>query len=342
MPGSEYDTISEQAQHWIARLSSGDMTAEQLAAFEAWRTRSAAHERAFAEERQFWHRLADLEDTFERLDPEEDRLSVTPAAPAPSPRRGRRELRVSATKHRSSTHWRRLTAICLAAAACFLLFIFTPQLVTSLRADYRSGAERTMAVILPDGSRAILNRNSAIGVDFGETIRRVDLLEGEIYVEVEPNPARPFRVVAGQGASEAVGTAYAVRRADGGTRVAVTEGRVVVTGAGEPDAAVSLRAGEGIRYADGRFLGRKFAVHGTDALAWRMGKIVLVDRPLSVALAELERYHRGRILLLGRAQAYQPVSGVIDLEKLDDGIAALAATHGLTVTRLTPYLTVVR
>jgi transmembrane sensor len=142
--------------------------------------------------------------------------------------------------------------------------------------------------------------------------------------------------------SEAVGTAYAVGQVDGRTRVTVTEGRVAVTGAAEPGVSVSLVAGEGVRYADGRLLGAKFRVNGDDALAWRQDRIVFVDRPLRDALSELERYHRGRIVLLGGSRAYRPVSGVIDLQKLEDGITALAATHGLTAVHLTPYLTVLR
>jgi transmembrane sensor len=197
-------------------------------------------------------------------------------------------------------------------------------------------------VSLPDGSRATLNRDSAIRVDFASAARRVTLLRGEVYVEVVPDAAHPFRVAAGQGVSEAVGTAYAVRRVDGRTQVAVTEGRVAVTSTAGPGAGVSLVAGEGVRYADGRFLGTKFAVNGDDALAWRQDRIVFVDRPLRDALSELERYHRGRIVLLGGSRAYRPVSGVIDLQKLEDGITALAATHGLTAVHLTPYLTVLR
>ena len=214
--------------------------------------------------------------------------------------------------------------------------------MTTLRADYVSGVDGTVAVTLPDGSRATLNRNSAIRVDYSDAFRRVELLQGEVFVEVRPNPARPFRVAAGRGVSEAVGTAYAVSRLERGTRVAVTEGRVAVTSEVEPARTVSLRAGEGVRYADGRFLGGKFAMNGDDALAWRNGKVVFTDRPLADALAELERYHRGRILLLGTGRAYQSISGVIDLDKLDEGVAALAATHGLTVVHLTPYLTLLR
>lgn len=320
MRNSDDKTIAEQAQHWVVRLAAGDMTADELTAFKAWLGRSEDHERAFADERRFWHRLSSLGETFDRLDPERDR-----AAPAPSP--GRR---------------RHIAYAALAVAACLLVYFSGPPLLTRLQADLVSGFDRAVTVALTDGSRVTLNRDSAIRVDFSTAARRVELLRGEVFVEVVPDAARPFRVAVGQGVSEAVGTAYAVRRGEARTRVAVTEGRVAVTGAAEPGVTVSLVAGEGVRYADGRLLGAKFAVNGEDALAWRRNKVVFVGRPLRDALAELERYHRGRIVLLGDGPAYRPVSGVIDLDKLDDGITALAATHGLRAVQITPYLTVLR
>jgi transmembrane sensor len=341
MAGRTNEQITEQAQHWVVRLASGETTAEELAAFRAWRGRSAVHARAFADERTFWHRLAALEDTFDRLAPgaeNPDARSVSASS-----RRGRRNSGGTGAGRRPATRRvRRVAAIGLAAAACLLLILVAPQIATTLQADYVSGTAGTVAIVLPDGSRATLNRNSAIRVDYGDRFRRVELLEGEVFVEVRPNPARPFRVIAGRGVSEAVGTAYVVRRSDRGTRVTVAKGVVAVEGRDDPPHSVTLRAGEGVRYADGRLRGGAFPVDTANALAWRSGKVVFVDRPLSDALAELERYHRGRILLLGGRRTYKPISGVIDLDKLDEGIAALAATHGLTMLQLTPYLTVLR
>jgi transmembrane sensor len=328
MLNSDEDTVSEQAQDWVVRLASGDMTDDELADFETWLGRSNAHARAFADERRFWNRLSPLGETFDRLDRE--------AGASVPTRREPREAKAGRTRRRYAV------CVALVVAACLLAYVSGPSLITRLQADYVSGFDRVVSVRLPDGSRVTLNRDSAIRVDFGATARNVMLLRGEIYTEVEPDTARPFRVAAGHGVSEAVGTAYAVGLVDGRTRVAVTEGRVVVTGAAEPGLSVSLVAGEGVRYADGRLLGVKFPVNGDDALAWRQDRIIFVDRPLRDALSELERYHRGRIVLLGESRAYRPVSGVIDLQKLDDGIAALAATHGLRVVHLTPYLTVLR
>jgi predicted methyltransferase len=59
-------------------------------------------------------------------------------------------------------------------------------------------------------------------------------------------------------------------------------------------------------------------------------------------IAELARYRPGRIVLLGSARRLRSVSGAFDIDGIDAAIAGLAATHGLTVTRITDYLVVLR
>lgn len=311
---------SLQARAWVVRLASGEMTDGDLAALYAWLGESTAHRRAFEAERAFWQRLGPLQATFERLEREEGATVVRALRPRRAP-------------------LLRALAALGALAACLLLFAAAPDLSLALRADYRSGAEATLEVALPDGSRALLDRSSALAVDFGAAERRVVLLAGEAFFEVRRDPARPFRVAAAGGLGEAVGTAYAVRLEEGGARVAVTEGSVAVTAG---PARQVIAAGRALHYSEAGRLGPPRPFDAGRALAWRRGRVVLVSRPLPEALAELERYHPGRIVLLADARAAAPVSGVIDLDRLDDGIAALAATHGLTAYRLTAYLTVLR
>ena len=66
------------------------------------------------------------------------------------------------------------------------------------------------------------------------------------------------------------------------------------------------------------------------------------DRPFAEALAEIGRYRPGRIVLLGDASRYGQVTARLAFADLDGGIDALAATHGLSVTRVTGYLMIIR
>jgi transmembrane sensor len=334
MDFDEHDDVAERARAWVVRLASGGMSADELAALKTWLAAAPAHGEAFAAARALWQGLGPLEATFARLEPG-DRLAAPAVPNAPKARSGRAWRRGSLCR-------RALLPAAVALAVCLLLAVFAPQVATRLQADYVSGSDGVLVVALSDGSRVTLDRNSAIAVEFTAQRRTVEVLAGEAFFEVRKDPARPFDVVAGDGVSEAVGTAYAVRVGDGGARVAVTEGRVSVRLGGDPAHAQTLGAGKGLCYgADGSF-GEPFALDGARALAWRDGKVVFAGRPLAEAIAELDRYRPGRILLWGKDQDLRPVSGVIDLDRLDEGLQALAATHGLTVVTLGPFLTVLR
>ena len=311
----EQDRTAEEARDWIVRRASGAFSEEDQAALHRWLSRSERHKRAFEEEQAFWHSLDALVPVFEQCD-----------APSRSPRAIARRWHLAG----------------LALAACALFLFLLPAIEIALFATAVSGAEGTVTLRLEDGSRLVLNRNSAVRADFDETARVVELIRGELFVKVKDDPDRPFRVLAEGGRTDALGTAFAVRNRDGQVRVAVREGRVAVTPSVAQAPSVDLVAGEGLRYEDGSVVGAGLGMELMRELAWLDGKVVFEDRPLREALDELEAYHPGRILLLGSLEDQRPISGTVDLDHLDDGIAALAAVHDLTVHEITPFLTLLR
>lgn len=314
------DATAAAARDWVVRLAAADLSTAEMERFKAWLRRSAAHRAAFDRERRFWHRLGGLQAAAAE--------SAAPAPPACAAR-----------------PWRRpLLAAGLAAACIALVILFGGQLALSLRADYRTAEGEQLAVPLPDGSTAHLNTDSAIAIAFGGTERRVELLRGEVLFEVRPEAARPFRVAAAEGVSEAVGTAYLVRTLGDAARVTVTEGRVRVTspaGAVGAAASVGLAAGERTSYRTGAAPRPPVPADAAKTAAWRRGLIVIDDLPLNEALAELDRYRPGRIVLVGGG-SYGSVSGAFDTGNIDAAIAGLAATHGLRVTAITDFLVILR
>lgn len=134
--------------------------------------------------------------------------------------------------------------------------------------------------------------------------------------------------------------------------VTVTEGRVEVvsplsdsSGATTQRAAqgsVVLKHGEQTRYTTGAPPSAVDKVHTATELAWRNGFIAIRNQPLADALAEIDRYHPGRIVLLADTGKLQPVTARLAINSVDNGLDALAATQGLKVTRLTDYLVLVR
>jgi len=322
--------IDEAAQDWFLRLSEPEVPPAERQRFEAWCVADPRHRAAYEEVRALWAGIDALEPAF------------APTRHAPTPAARPRRL-----------FWPRpRLALGAALAACLLFFVLMPSvshLPTRLLADHSTATGDRRTATLPDGSVVTLNTDSAIDVDYRGERRVVKLLHGEAHFEVAKDAQRPFQVLAVGGRTTAVGTAFAVRDSDDGTAtVTVTEGIVSVE---SPDASSTVVEGQGgtrvaagqqVRYRRGA---PPDAVHGVDAsavVAWRQGAIVIRDRPLAEALAEIGRYRTGRIVLLGDASRYGRVTARLALADLDGGIDALAATHGLSVTRVTGYLMIVR
>jgi transmembrane sensor len=218
------------------------------------------------------------------------------------------------------------------------LVAYESGLVDRVRADAWTGVGGIETTLLPDGSRATLNTDTALALHYTTDERRIDLLRGEAMFDVVPDKARPF-VVRGAGLGvRAVGTRFFVRADGDAEPVGVEEGRV---DAWSSSGAVTLGAGEVALQAADKHLavGRGDVARVT---AWRDGKLVVSGRPLAEVVAELGRYRRGRIVLIGAGLGAQRFSGTLDLHNTDDALDVLAATMGLRVTRLTPYLVLVR
>lgn len=297
------DAIYEQATFWVVRLSSADATDADRAAFATWRAADPVHAEAYAE-MEAWRRVAGR---------------------APDVRRRPRK---------------RPAGLAGLAAALGLsgLIAHETGLIDRVRADAWTGVGGIETLLLPDGSRAFLNTDTALALHFTSGGREIQLLRGEAMFDVVPDKTRPFVVRGGGLMVRAVGTRFFVRADGDGEPVGVAEGRV---DAATATGAVTLGAGEvALRKADG-----DLAVEPGDiarATAWRDGKLVVSGRPLAEVVADLNRYRHGRIVLMGDSLGTQRFSGTLDLRHTDEALAVLAAAMGLRVTRLTPYLVLVR
>ena len=93
---------------------------------------------------------------------------------------------------------------------------------------YATAIGQQLTITLAEGSVVVLNTNSQIKVDYDQQYRDIRLLQGEAHFTVARNSERPFRVYAGVGRVQAVGTAFSVYLKDNAVNVTVTEGRVIL------------------------------------------------------------------------------------------------------------------
>lgn len=308
---SREDRRSEEAAGWVARLQSADATEDDRTGFAAWCGRAPANREAYEDLVSLWGELKEAPVSTDRL----------------------RELRAA-----------RRARLAGGAAVVLLAVLGTsliqPGLLQRLQADHVTAIGEIRSVILPDGSRATLNTDTALRLSFDSGRRQVELLRGEAYFDVVPMPKRPFVVQGDRLSATALGTRYTVRVGGNDRRpeVAVEAGRVAVATAGTQ---VELKAGdEASLAADGRLtLSRPNVAEQT---AWKDGKLVFSDRPLSEVLATLGRYRRGRIVVLDTRAASQHVSGVFDASDTDAALSTLESSLPVSVTQITALMVIVR
>jgi len=307
-------TVRRQALEWQVTLWSGEASEAEQAAFQRWLAADAEHPRA-------WQQVQRIERQIHAL-PAPVAAQVL-RAPKPPPAR-RAVLRT-------------LGGLAVASGVAAYGVRQTPQWQSAMAAHRTARGERR-ELVLPDGTRVVLNTASAIDLHFDAAQRRVLLRAGEILVTTAHDDAaaasRPFVVQTAQGSVRALGTRFSVRQADDASAVAVFEGAVELRPADDPNALRRLDAGQQARFD-------RVAVttpEPTDAVAaaWTRGLLMAERMRLADFLAELGRYRSG-VLRCDPAVAGQIVSGVYPLQDTDRVLAALAQALPIRVRYATRY-----
>ncbi|SHL52784.1 FecR family protein [Sphingobium sp. YR657] len=293
---------TETARDWIVRLASGDMTEEELAALGRWRE-VPGHEDVFQHELQLWR-------------------SFGAAAGRLAPHTGD----VPARSHRRKGAF-------AAIAACIALLAAAPELLVRLKADHRTGVG-IETVALPDGSRVLLDAESAMAVDYTSQERRVTMLRGRAWFDVVHDGGRPFRVSAQGGWVEDIGTAFQVSAEGDRAEAAVTEGVVRVKGSGKQASWLRLRAGQRASWTAHGTASRESDLPVGRIAAWREGDVLLDAKPVRQAVAEIGRYRNGPTFVLGDVDRLPRVTAIIRADRADEGLDAVAASAGLRIVRL--------
>jgi transmembrane sensor len=313
--------LHAQAAAWLARLSSGDATRAERDAFRDWYARDIEHARAFDEISRLWQGLGDV-------------LSARPSVV--QARRTGGHLRTSGRLIRASVFG---VALALLWAAMF------PDLAWYAFVDYSTAIGQQETIRLADGTLVHMNSNTRLDVDYSASRRDLRVWRGEAAFEAVRDPRRPFRVISGRVETEALGTQFTVRYDGRQGSVTLTDGRVQVRAieerADNGHAAAILTPGHRIAFTAARLDAPK-AVDLDAANAWRRGRLVMNFVTLREVIDEINRYHRGRIVLLDDELGERQMNVAVDLAGIDDWLTGLENTLPLRVTRLGDLLVLLR
>ncbi|WKJ91452.1 FecR family protein [Methylomonas montana] len=320
------ERLLEQACGWLSKMHSGDFSMAEQQRLLAWRAADPAHDEAWQKAQALWQGL-------ERL-----RGRTIPGAEPLLQERYRNSQSHAVAKPRYRRRFLPLAVACSAVLAVTLAVLCPPQV---WRADYLTGKGEQRSVTLADGSRVILNTSTALRIHFDDSVRRVELLAGEAFFEVAKNPQRPFVVSADGSEVRAIGTAFDVRLQSGQARVELVEGIVEIQDA-QRQHRERLTAGQSVAIGSDSIALQ--SVNRPESMAlWRDGYLQFDGLPLHEAVAQINQYRPGRVVLLNKALADKRISGLFRLDALDQAIASLkAAVPELQTVSITPYLVVLR
>lgn len=302
---SDSEALAREAAEWLIRMTSGEARQDDLHAFRAWRSQSPLHASAFAKRAGLWRSLG------ASLAAVEGAEAVRPPHRLERSRIGRRGF---------------LCGGLAVSAAAVAVAVVRPPLglwlsVTDVTADYRTATGEQRQLAVADGVSVEMNTGTALNLPVADG-GRVDLLSGEAVVSVSRN--RSVTVTASNGTVMTSDAVFNVRCLDDGARVTCIDGAVDVTHRGR---TVRVGSRQEARY-DGHGMTIAAVSDPGTVATWRQGTLIFRDQPVSEVVAEVNRYRRGRIVVINSSLASRRVTARLRLDKLDDLVVQLHDAFG--------------
>ena len=317
------DAITKQAANFVARLYSGELSAEEENEIYAWCDQSPQHQQEFDNMLAIWDSSNQLFQT---------------AAPV---------------KKKKHTYWYTGIAASFVCAVLAIWFVALPPSVSTQQVAhnepnrYHTAVGEISTVGLPDGSIVTLNTNSAIKVDFSGSQRRILLERGEAFFDVAKDATRVFSINTGEKTIRVIGTKFNVRKSVATLKVSVAEGLVAVQSSTLPssdqidfeEAETLLPAGSiGAFNGTSEVIAQVTSKEVNASQQWRQGIFRFDNEPLAKVLTEFNRYRLKKITLENQALGKLKISGVFKLKDGDSILSALEAALPVEGERYPEYI----
>ena len=200
--------------------------------------------------------------------------------------------------------------------------------------QYKTAAGERKNLILPDGSKVVLNSGSNLRLarGFGEENRNLSLL-GEAFFSVIKG-GHPLVVETGTAQVQVIGTRFNVKSREGQWETGVVEGFVAVIQERDGQVRrVHLEAGQILRAADGLLPLRAAPLKYSNYPAWLHGDLHFERAPLYQVEREIERQYGIEIVLSDPGLGILEVNGTFKGDKVDKVIANLCTLMGRSFRR---------
>ena len=318
-PAPQDEPLHLQAAGWYARKRAGDMSAQEIAALNAWLAEGSAHLDAFERLERTWSGVEAA-----RGDP---RIMIMRERAL---KRGGRAPKVLAMRAAAAS----IAVAVIAAALLSLAPLIGINGYGSLASQtLRTGVGQQATVTLSDGSVVTLNTDTRLRTRAAKGKRLVYLDRGQAFFRVARDPLHPFVVTAAGRTVTAVGTAFDVRVDERRMEVTVVEGKVRVEGSPPLVRLPSTERREAPRKAEltaGAQLVASldtpsWTVAKTDTareVSWLRGYVVFQKARFADVVAEMNRYSDRKLVVEDDALAAVPISGAFKAGDIDSFVRA--------------------
>jgi transmembrane sensor len=200
---------------------------------------------------------------------------------------------------------------------------------------YSSAIAAQREVTLEDGSRVAMGGATQLTARYSRARRELELAEGEAYFEVVHNAGRPFVVHAGRLRIEDIGTAFDVRRTGDHVTIIMAEGRVRISDDASGRArSLEAVAGQAVSYDPSRPALNVTAADPAQAAAWRDDRLEFDNEPLSVVVANINRYRAHPVRIADAGLQSMTFTGTVKTNAIDDWLQALPQVLPLKVSEV--------
>tara|TARA_B100000678_G_scaffold290655_1_gene304160 strand:+ start:4735 stop:5727 length:993 start_codon:yes stop_codon:yes gene_type:complete len=303
------------AVDWVLRIEEEPslITSED---FERWLHAGPHHRKAFTQAANTWGEAGELPlgDLLR-----DEGMPVSESAPA---------------RHRSIRRpvlWGSMgAALSVCAAAVFVAAFLLPSTSSpGWQANYQTQTAQIETYELVDGTSMSLDAQSVVFAHIDDEYRTLELAQGRLFVDVERDEDKPFRVVADDMTFTALGTSYSVERLSDGWQLEVYEGQVSADG---PERNQSLTANQGLIVRDGQ--AELFDLAETlesEVPDWTSKRLVLNSVSVADAIKKFERYSVDEIVVDDESLKTFRVSGVFRLTEPDAFVKTVSQLTGSRV-----------
>ncbi|TAN66248.1 MAG: DUF4880 domain-containing protein [Methylobacter sp.] len=308
--------IDEQAAAWFIRLRADNVSGEEKGAFLRWLNQDDAHRDTFNEISKLWGDA----DLLQALVETGQKHRIAPC--------------------KKTTAVNKFKLPLAMAAGLALALLFQGELAILMQSDYSTRIGERKTVYFDDGSTAMLNTDSSIAVSMDGPQRRVELLKGEAYFEVKPDPNRPFIVQAGHSATRVLGTRFFVHEKSDSDEVKVVSGRVEVGNRHSLEPPLILHDREAVS-VDAEGLGETRLLDSALTTSWVNGFLVFENASLESVISQIRRYRRGMVVYKDNTLRKLEINGRINLRESDDMLKVLGKNLSVRMTYLSDWLVIV-